>query len=119
NVLMGKVTKVNGQSCQVDVDGFMVEANAINIAGVGEASTLSLRPERVELNPDPNEFPNIFEGEVEELIYLGDHIRTRMNVCGHEEFVVKVPNSAAHAKLREGETVKVGWKMEDCRALDA
>lgn len=119
NVLIGKVTKVNGQSCQVDVDGYMVEANAINIAGVGENSTLSLRPERVELNPDPNAFPNIFEGKVEELIYLGDHIRTRMNVCGHEEFVVKVPNSAAHAKLREGETVKVGWKMEDCRALDA
>ena len=119
NVLIGKVTEVNGQSCKVDVDGFMVEANAINIAGVGENSTLSLRPERVELHPDPNEFPNIFEGEVEELIYLGDHIRTRMNVCGHKEFVVKVPNSAAHAKLQEGETVKVGWKMEDCRALDA
>ena len=59
------------------------------------------------------------EATVEELIYLGDHIRTRMNVLGHNEFVVKVPNSAAHARLAEGETINVGWKIEDCRALDA
>ena len=56
---------------------------------------------------------------MEELIYLGDHIRTRMNVCGHDAFIVKIPNSTTHAQLREGATVKVGWTMEDCRALDA
>ena len=60
-----------------------------------------------------------FEGKVEELIYLGDHIRTRMHVCGHDGFIVKIPNSSAHAQLSEGATVKVGWTMEDCRALDA
>lgn len=65
----------------------VVKANPVNIGNVGEDSTLSLRPERVELNPDSAEFPNIFEGEVEELIYLGDHIRTRMKVLGHNEFV--------------------------------
>jgi putative spermidine/putrescine transport system ATP-binding protein len=96
-----------------------VEAKTVNIAGVGKPSTLSLRPERVTLNPAENQFQNVFEGRVKELIYVGDHIRTRISVCGQEGFIVKVPNSAAHAQLREGETVKVGWKTEDCRALDA
>ena len=119
NVLLGKVTEVNGESCRVEVNGAPVEAKIVNIAGVGKPSTLSLRPERVTLNPAEKQFPNVFEGRVKELIYLGDHIRTRMSICGQDEFVVKVPNSAAHAQLREGETVKVGWKTEDCRALDA
>ncbi len=119
NVLLGKVTEVNGESCRVEVNGAPVEAKTVNIAGVGKPSTLSLRPERVTLNPAENQFPNVFEGRVKELIYVGDHIRTRISVCGQDEFVVKVPNSATHAQLREGETVKVGWKTEDCRALDA
>jgi putative spermidine/putrescine transport system ATP-binding protein len=76
-----------------------------------------LRPERVWLDPDDS-FPNVFEGKVEELIYLGDHIRTRMTVCGHDEFIVKIPNSTDHKELQVGDLTKIGWKVEDCRALD-
>jgi len=119
NVIAGKITRIDGKSCQVDVgESREVQALAVNIGSVGEATTLSLRPERVSLDPG-DDCPNIFEGKVEELIYLGDHIRTRMKVCGHDAFIVKIPNSSAHAQLREGATVKVGWTMEDCRALDA
>ena len=46
-------------------------------------------------------------------------MRTRVSVCGHDDFIVKVPNSAGHVHLQPGETVKVGWQAEDCRALDA
>ncbi len=119
NVIDGKITRIDGQSCQVDVgESREVQALAVNIGGVGESTTLSLRPERVSLDPG-DDCPNIFEGKVEELIYLGDHIRTRMHVCGHDGFIVKIPNSSSHAQLQEGAVVKVGWTMEDCRALDA
>jgi len=118
NVLKGSVTSVNGDACQVDVgNGRSVQALKVNVDNVGDGSTLSIRPERVALNPG-SEYDNIFEGKVEELIYLGDHIRTRMTVCDDSEFIVKVPNSSDVSQLREGDTVKVGWKMEDCRALD-
>ncbi len=52
------------------------------------------------------------------MIYLGDHIRSRMNVCGQDDFIVKIPNSANHAQLSPGDTVQIGWKAEDARALD-
>ena len=58
------------------------------------------------------------KAQAEELIYLGDHIRTRFTVCGHGDFIVKIPNSAVHGRLRRGETVRIGWNAEDCRALD-
>lgn len=118
NVLTGTVTQVENGRCEVDVgQNRRVQALQVNVSSVGEKTTLSVRPERVVLNPDDS-FPNVFEGKVEELIYLGDHIRTRMNVCGDSEFIVKIPNSTNHGQFKEGETVTVGWKMEDCRALD-
>jgi len=40
-------------------------------------------------------------------------------VCGHDDFIVKVPNSTANSLLQEGNTVPIGWSMEDCLALDA
>ena len=51
-------------------------------------------------------------------IYLGDHIRTRVEVCGNDQFIVKVPNSYKGANLKEGASVKLSWKASDSRALD-
>ncbi len=120
NKLVGKITGVNGNSCTVELDsGGTVEALAVNIGQVGERTTLSLRPERVLIDPPADKYPNTFEAKVEELIYLGDHIRTRINFAGNDQFVVKVPNAQGHAIINEGGSVRVGWAMEDCRALDA
>ena len=120
NKLNGTVSKISKDVCTVDLDGGgSVTAAAVNIGDVGSRTTLSLRPERVEIEPAKGSVPNILTGEIKELIYLGDHIRTRMMVAGNDEFIVKVPNSAGHVPLAEGKKVKVGWKTEDFRALDA
>ena len=120
NRLLGTVTEDCGDHVLVQTDGGsnLVRAKKINVGGPGTRTTLSLRPERVTVNPQDGGVENLFSAEVEELVYLGDHIRTRFSVCGHTEFVVKIPNSAVHAKLREGEMVEIGWNAEDCRALD-
>ena len=119
NRLIGYVRSIEGDHCQVELDnGEYIKAFKVNVDAVGDRATLSLRPERVEVNPEPGKFPNLFEAKVEELIYLGDHIRTRASVCGHSDFIVKIPNASHHAALNEGDIVKFGWSMEDCRALD-
>jgi len=120
NRLMGTVQEANGDECVVKVDsGETLHALAINIGGQGTRTTLSLRPERITINPAEGSCPNVVQAKVLELIYLGDHVRTRVEVCGDPEFIVKVPNSAGHKHLQVGESVTVGWKTEDCRALDA
>lgn len=119
NRLVGKVTDFSGRNCTVEINGGgTIEALAVNVRNTGEPTTLSLRPERVFIRPEPGSRPNIFDAKVEELIYLGDHMRTRVSLLGHDDFVIKVPNSAGHQHLKTGETVKVGWEAEDCRALD-
>ncbi len=120
NQLLGTVIEDNGDTVKVEIDDGhgTVVANKINVEGTGVRTTLSLRPKRVTVDPEPGSLPNIFNGRAEELIYLGDHIRTRFTVCGHDDFIVKIPNSAQHAHLKEGDTVNIGWNAEDCRALD-
>ncbi len=120
NRLNGKVSAISGDSCEIALDGggTVHAARVGDLLSSGDKTTLSLRPERVEIEPKKGSVPNILEGEIKELIYLGDHFRTRMMVAGNDEFIVKVPNSADHVPLAEGAKVNVGWKTEDCRALD-
>ena len=119
NRLHGTVQAINGDQCKVTLEsGEEIQALKVNVDGVGDKTTLSLRPERVEVNPESGKFPNVFNAKVEELIYLGDHIRTRATVCSNSEFIVKIPNASHHASLNKGDSVTFGWSMEDCRALD-
>jgi len=119
NRLRGEILEADETTCKVKLNnGDIVLANNINTAGVNQRATLSLRPERVTVNPQENSLPNIFDAKIEELIYLGDHIRTRACVCGNNEFVVKIANSSSHAALKNGAKIRVGWGAEDCRALD-
>jgi putative spermidine/putrescine transport system ATP-binding protein len=118
NELVGKVKALNGQTCVVEVAGGDVRALAVRVEGIGARTLVSLRPERVMLNPADGVCANLFEGRVEEQIYVGDHVRTRVSVCGHDDFIVKVPNSTMQVSVAPGDLVKVGWRAEDCRALD-
>ncbi len=119
NQLKGKVKSINGNTCVVKTDkGEEIKSLKINVDAVGDGSTVSLRPERVEINSSDTNFENSFKGTVKELIYLGDHIRTRVEVCGNDQFIVKVPNSYKGANLKEGTSVKLSWKANDSRALD-
>ncbi|MET4279527.1 putative spermidine/putrescine transport system ATP-binding protein [Bradyrhizobium sp. F1.2.2] len=120
NRLYGKIVAMNGTTCTVEIPSAgTVQALAINVETAGRPTVLSLRPERVKLNPAPGSLPNVFSARVTELIYLGDHVRTRVSVCGHEDFVIKLPNSEGAAHVEPGAEITIGWKTEDCRALDA
>jgi len=119
NKLTGTIAELSEGSCKVQLQtGEHVTADPINVGQVGDKTTLSLRPERIEISPDEGSVPNVLDGEVHELIYLGDHLRAVLRVADAKEFIVKVPNNAGHKVVSEGDKVKVGWQAEDCRALD-
>ncbi|WP_208351823.1 ABC transporter ATP-binding protein [Pseudaestuariivita rosea] len=117
NRLHGKVINRAGDAVLVQLpDGKQCEALAVNCGETGAETLISVRPERVNVGGAAG--PNTTEGRVLELIYLGDHIRCRMNVHGNDDFIVKVPNAAGHKHLSLGETTQVTWATEDARALD-
>ena len=119
NQLKGKVESLDGNNCVVVTEtGEKIHALKVNVNNVGDKSLISLRPERVAINSS-EKFENNFDAKVKELIYLGDHIRTRLEICGNDQFIVKVPNSYASGNLKEGEIAKLSWKSADSRALEA
>ena len=114
NTLSAKVSEVNGDIATVAfADGQISQALAVDCGPAGSDTILSIRPERVRLGDSSAGIA----ATVEELIYLGDHIRCRMNVHGNDQFVVKVPNAGDSTALKVGEEVHVHWETSDCRAL--
>ena len=113
----GGVTRAleNGRARVEMAGGAILPALAVK-AAVGEPTQISIRPERVSLDPSNTEID--VEGTIAEVIYLGDHIRIRMRVFDDDNFIVKLSNGAGRRAFAAGETLRVGWSVEDGRALD-
>ncbi len=118
NRMNGIIKNIDEKYCEVDLDGGgTVKALKVNIGSVGDRTQLSVRPERVSVNVRETSVENSFKGDIKELIYLGDHIRARIEVCGNDEFIVKIPNEGS-VDLKEGASIDLNWQAEDIRALD-
>ena len=118
NRMSGVIKSIDDKYCKVDLDsGGTVRALKINVGDIGEKTQLSVRPERVSVNLLQKNDENTFSGLVKELIYLGDHIRARLEVCGNDEFIVKIPNEG-DLKIKEKENINLSWSADDIRALD-
>ncbi len=121
NTLPGRIETISGEACTVRLaDGALIDAQPVNVTRAGEATMVSIRPERVEVNParlPPG--AHMVEAEVLEFIYMGDLFRVRLNVAGNSDFVMKYRNAPDAGRLAPGSRVRIGWRPEDCRALDA
>ena len=120
NRLAGRVTSIGGDDvCTVDVGGQAVLALRVAPCAPGDAATLSIRPERVAVAPEPGLYTNEFDAGIEDITFLGDHLRLRVSVCGRSDFVVKIPNMVGHGAVIKGDRIRIGWTPTDCRVLDA
>ena len=118
NRLVGQIKTIRNDICDVVVDGRIVRALRVVECGPGDVTTLSIRPERVAIAPKPGLYTNEFDARVEDITFLGDHLRLRVNVCGRSDFIVKIPNVVGHGAVIEGDRVRIGWTPTDCRVLD-
>ncbi|ETX14978.1 spermidine/putrescine ABC transporter ATP-binding protein [Roseivivax halodurans JCM 10272] len=120
NTLEGRIEEIGGNRCTVRLDtGDIIDANPVNVKNKGDRTRVSIRPERVEFNPDLGPEAHTLKAEVKEFIYMGDVFRTRLSVAGNDDFIVKTRNRADQHRFSPGERITIGWLPEDCRALDA
>ncbi|WP_189368290.1 ABC transporter ATP-binding protein [Tateyamaria omphalii] len=121
NTLLGKVSKIAGDQCEVTLDdGEIIDAKPVNVTEVGQRTRVSIRPERVEMNKERlSPDAHTLKAEVLEFIYMGDIFRTRLRVAGNDDFVIKTRNAPDQVRLTPGTQIDIGWLPQDCRALDA
>jgi putative spermidine/putrescine transport system ATP-binding protein len=119
NRLQGVIENIDGDYCSVKMPGGQtIKSLAINIAGKGQQTTLSIRPERILLGGASLSCDNVVQGQVKEFIYLGDHIRVCIETCGSSGFIVKMPISHFDPTIKIGDTLAIGWQKDHVRALD-
>ena len=103
----------------VDTNFGIVKAFNVNGYAPSEKVLLSIRPEKIILNPEKNLIKNIFDATIVDLLYIGDHIRILLNIeSDDQEIVARHSVSLVSANYKKGEKIKVGWHRSDCRALD-
>ena len=119
NAFDGYVESVHGETCQVKLDnGARVQASLGNPVKRGDRTVLSVRPESVQLNVQSLGCANRLGGYVREVIYLGDHLRVRVELAGRKEIIVKAPAAQHKHRFDMGDAIHVGINPEQLRALD-
>ena len=116
NLLRGTVRSVDGEICKVQVGEGLIEAFMVEPLAVGANTTLAIRPERVVLSPSM-EYSNAVAARIDDMVFLGDHLRIHVTLFEQTDFVVKIPNFIGQGGILPGDKVRVGWTAIDCRAL--
>jgi len=95
-VFRGKVTAVQGANCTVQLPcGSTLEGVNVNAASVGQAIQACIRPERICPQPDTDRATvNSLRAKVNDVIYLGDHLRLRCVVANQANATVKIALSS-------------------------
>ena len=119
NLLKGRIVSVERGVCEVEVAEQSLQAAHIADLPPGADTLVAIRPERVNIAPLSMSYSNEFDARVEDISFLGDHLRVRLEVCGHSDFIAKIPNIVGHGGILPGDEVRIGWGTLDCRALAA
>jgi putative spermidine/putrescine transport system ATP-binding protein len=118
NRMRGRIVGANGTTCRVALDGGPeITARLGDADGLGAPALISLRPERVRVGPAAAGLANRLRARIEEVIYHGDHVRLRLAVGRHDDFIAKLPNNGVTERYAAGDAVEVGCTADDCIAL--
>jgi putative spermidine/putrescine transport system ATP-binding protein len=122
NRLDGVLESADSARCTVRLaDDTRIDGSLVEVLAPGTPVTVSLRPERVQIQLAAHTMTaaagSRLQGALREVIYLGDHVRLRVDLSGNGEFMVKRPISETHALPAVGDAVALAWAPEHCRAF--
>jgi ABC-type Fe3+/spermidine/putrescine transport system ATPase subunit len=117
---IGESNFISGNS-RFDGTAFHLESeDGLKFVGVGseensnlEQVTAMVRPECIVLSGEPGGLANVFDGEVRELVYLGDVVKYVIQIGDDTSVTAKWLLRASTGVLKLGDKVRIGWAAED------
>jgi len=82
----------------------------------GDTVKLSIRPEKITF-VEEGKLGNVYEGSVEDVIYIGETTKYFINLSGEERLSVKEQNRPNSRKFKKGDQVRISWDVSDVRLL--
>jgi putative spermidine/putrescine transport system ATP-binding protein len=122
NRLAGRVAGIDAEDGMVRVvlaGGRGLWATQGDCGGTGTPAVVAIRPERIALVPGPaaDLSEDAIPARVQEMLYLGDHVRVRLALADGAEVMAKRPIAAADPRLVPGTEAAVAWQPEHAIAF--
>ena len=117
NTLHGKVTRVDGDYCELQLgDGTGVRGRNVTGVNVGAAAIGCIRPERILIADAPTSGDNTLAGQTRDIVYFGDHIRLHCALPDQSECFIKVPLGTWAAEgFASGRPIRLAFAAEHLR----
>ena len=120
NVLEGEIAEsIGGRQVAATPDGLSFSYISQDGHETGQSVTAVVRPESILINPSPDELHNTYEGMVTETIYLGDVVKSVVQIGEETTVTAKTLFRATAVQLAKGDRVRVGWSAEDMVPVDS
>ncbi|WP_408004925.1 ABC transporter ATP-binding protein [Pseudomonas triclosanedens] len=117
NKLHGVVQDVTNGIAEIRLNsGGAIKARASLHARKGEQCTVVVRPEKISICTDVSECA--MEGVVRESVFYGDELRVHVEIGNGCLLVLRTSGDERSESYQPGASIKVGWRPEDCEALD-
>lgn len=118
NFIDGRVESVEGGKAKVAIPGGgTIVAEASDGLRRGSACRVSIRPEKLFIQPTSHAYDNELAATFVTRIYVGDFIRYYFRLPDGSEIVVKVLNDLSAPEFREGQEGRLVWLISDCIAF--
>ena len=122
NFLRGRVAETDSDRTAVETDdGLTIWVERLNRMDSGEAVSVAIRPEKIQILTDApdasNDIANRFSGRIEEIIYVGEARIYRVSLAAGTMVDVKVQSGPSTQNFKIGGDIKIGWRTRHGLAL--
>ena len=112
NLINGRISSIDGNSCVISVGAQTITAPVRKGANAGDEVVLAIRPERVMVADDAKrDAQNSFQLPLRSVTYHGAFIRVLVDFEG-QDLVAEVPNRFGTPNFQPGETINVSWRSQ-------
>lgn len=119
NFIPGVVKSMEAGKARVAVDGGEVIAHASDGLKAGGDCSVSVRPEKLFIQPTNDASENHVKIRFETKIYVGDYIRYYFRNERGDGVIAKVLNDQAAPEFLENQETEIHWFVKDCIAFPA
>ncbi len=116
NLLQCEALFINGSVAVVQSEGVAIKIPAVKLHLQEKRFWISIRPEKIRIGMEIAGMENVFNGVIEDEIYMGDNTKYEILLENKIPITVEVQNTTI-TSYRKGDRVKVGWSSESCVTL--
>jgi putative spermidine/putrescine transport system ATP-binding protein/spermidine/putrescine transport system ATP-binding protein len=116
NFIEGKVVNKNEEELEIDMfDGPKLRLRWTENIEIGEEVRFCIRPEKIFIVKQDNISQNIIEAVVNEVIYVGETLRYKLNIGKEKVINIREQNIRPDSRYNEGDKVKISWDIGSLR----